>query len=130
MRMDTQFSVFLINRPGVLANVTGALAKADISILALSLADSGEHGVLRMVTDDPARTRDVLNEEHDRWTETEVLVGELDNNPGAFAAAAGQLADQSINVSYAYATAPVQSAPTLAVLKPADMAKAKQILSL
>ena len=46
-----QFSVFLVNKPGVLAQVTGALAEAKINLIAMTLVDSQEHGVLRMVTE-------------------------------------------------------------------------------
>jgi len=85
MRTDTQFSIFLVNRPGVLADVTDALSKAGVNIFALSLSDSGEHGVLRIVTTDSEQTRKVLNKTHDRWTETEILVVPMTNETGAFA---------------------------------------------
>ena len=52
MRVDTQFSVFLVNKPGVLAQVTEAIAKAKVNIVALTMMDSSEHGVLRLVADD------------------------------------------------------------------------------
>jgi hypothetical protein len=128
MQIEPQFSVFLINRPGVLAKVTGALATAGVNLKALSLADSGEQGVLRMVTDDPDKTRRILTDEHDRWTETDVLIVQLPDTPGAFAAAAEKLADRHINISYVYATADGQSQSILAVFKPADMNKARDVL--
>src|SRR5699024_10037362 len=53
----TQFSVFLVNKPGVLAQVTAALAQAKINLLAVTLVDSQEHGVLRMVTADATEAR-------------------------------------------------------------------------
>ena len=81
MKMQTQFSIFLINKPGVLAGVTEALAKAKVNIVAMALMDSGEHGTLSIVCDDPVKTRDVLGKAHDRWTESEVLVLDLDNRP-------------------------------------------------
>ena len=86
MFLQTQFSVFLVNKPGVLAAVTTALAKAKVNIIALTLMDSMEHGVLRIVCDNAGAARDVLGRCHDRWTETDVLVLELPNEPGAFAA--------------------------------------------
>ncbi len=54
VRTATQFSVFLVNKPGVLAQVTGALAHDKINIAAMTLVDSQEHGVLRMVVENPA----------------------------------------------------------------------------
>ena len=128
MRTQTQFSIFLINEPGVLASVTEALAKAHVNITALALADSGEHGVLRVVTEDEQATREVLGEAHDRWTETEVLVAELDNRPGAFAKAAQQLAEAHINILYAYSTGGAPGGKTHAVFKVSDMAKARKTL--
>jgi len=52
-RTDIQFSIFLVNKPGVLAQVTGALGEAKLNIHAMTLVDSQEHGVLRVVADDP-----------------------------------------------------------------------------
>ncbi|MBD3305885.1 ACT domain-containing protein, partial [candidate division KSB3 bacterium] len=51
MHIDTQFSIFLVNKPGVMDAVTRALAEANVNLFALSLTDSGEHGVLRVVCD-------------------------------------------------------------------------------
>ena len=70
-----QFSVFLVNKPGVLAQVTGALAAEKINLLAMTLVDSQEHGVLRMVIDNAAQARDVLKKLNLPMTETEVLCG-------------------------------------------------------
>ena len=129
MRVETQFSIFLINKPGVLAQVTGALAKARVNMMALTLMDTGEHGVLRIVTDDANTTRTVLGSAHDRWTETEVLVVEMDNRPGAFAAAAERLAEEHVNITYAYCSAGAGGGRTTAVFKILDMKKAQEVLA-
>ena len=128
MEIRTQFSVFLVNKPGVLAGVTGELRRARVNVIALTLMDSMEHGVLRVVCDRPEVAREVLGRTHDRWTETEVLVLELRNEPGAFAAVAQRLADEHINISYAYATAGARHGRTTAVFKVADMKKAQKVL--
>jgi len=128
MQTNMQFSIFLINKPGVLAAVTGALARAKVNIMALTLMDSMEHGVLRIVCDDAKTARDVLGKAHDRWTETDVLVVELENEPGAFAKVAKHLADEHINISYAYCTGGAGGGRTTAVFKVADMKKAEKIL--
>lgn len=128
MQVETQFSIFLINKPGVLASVTGALAGAKINIVALALMDSGEHGTLRIVSDDTEKTRKVLGKAHDRWTESEVLVLELENRPGAFAGVSEQLAAEHINITYAYCTGGAPSGRTTAVFKLADLKKAQRIL--
>ena len=129
MQITTQFSVYLINKPGVLADVTEALTKENINIVALALMDSGEHGALRMVCEDSDAARKVLSHIHDRWTECEVLKIELPNTPGAFAAAARKLADEHINITYSYATAGSGEGRTNAIFKVADLKKAQQILA-
>ena len=128
MHAATQFSVFLINKPGVLAAVTGALAKAGVNMNALALMDSGEHGALRIVCDDEAKTRAVLAKTHDRWTETAVLITELDNRPGAFAHVARALTDAEINIAYAYFSGEPHGGKTTTVIKVADIEKAMKVL--
>ncbi len=128
MHIETQFSIFLINKPGVLAAVTGALAKAKVNIVALTLADAGEHGVLRIVCDDQDKARTVLGRAHDQWTETDVMVMELENRPGAFANMAQRLADEHVNVSYAYCTGGAPGGRTTAVFKAPDLIHAKMVL--
>ena len=128
MRIETQFSIFLINRPGVLADLTNALAKAEVNIFALSLSDSGEHGVLRIVTTDSEKTRQVLEETHDRWTETEIIVVPMNNETGIFATLIDKLAAAKINVTYVYCTASESGGTTNAVVKLADPARALKLL--
>jgi len=128
MQVATQFSVFLVNKPGVLAQVTTALARAKINLMALTLVDSSEHGVLRIVCESPERARKVLTETHDRFTETEVIALELTNEPGAFADAAQKLAQAHININYAYCTGGAPGGKTTAIFKVADLKKAQRLL--
>jgi hypothetical protein len=129
MQVMTQFSVFLINKPGVLAGVAVALAKAHVNLTALTLMDSLEHGVMRMVCKDAEGARKVLGKTHDRWSETDVLVVELENRPGVFAQVAKKLADAHINISYAYVTGGAGDGRTTAVFKVADLKKARKVLA-
>jgi len=128
MTVRTQFSIFLINQPGVLATVTSALAKAKVNVVALTLMDSMEHGVLRVICDKADGARKVLGKAHDRWTETDVLVIELPNEPGAFSSVAELLAAEHINISYAYCTGGAGGGRTTAVFKVADLKKAQKVL--
>src|SRR5947209_10324806 len=97
---ETQFSVFLVNKPGILAQVTGALAKAKVNLQAMTLVDSQEHGVLRMVSEDADAARKALAELNLPMTETEVLVLELSNRAGALADVATVLGENHININY------------------------------
>src|SRR6266850_5892951 len=101
LKTSTQFSVFLVNKPGVLAQVTGALAAEKINLLAMTLVDSQEHGVLRMVIENPADARAVLKKLNLPMTETEVLCVDLPNRPGALADVATLLGKNHININYA-----------------------------
>ena len=129
MRVERQFSVFLVNKPGVLAQVMTALAKGKVDVLALTLVDSSEHGVLRIVCDDPPAARKVLSRISDQFTETEVLVVELTNQPGAFAGAAEKLAGAHVNINYAYCTGGAPGGRMTAIFKVADMNKALKVLA-
>jgi hypothetical protein len=124
----TQFSVFLVNKPGVLAQVTGALADAKVNLVAVTLVDSQEHGVLRMVAEKPDAARDVLKKLNLPMTETDVLCVDLPNRPGALADVATLLGKEHININYAYVTSGAPGGRTTGVFKVADQAKALRVL--
>jgi hypothetical protein len=123
-----QFSIFLVNKPGVLAQVTRALADEKINISAMTLVDSQEHGVLRMVAADAPAARKVLTALNLPMTETEVLCVELSNDPGALADVAGLLGANHININYAYCTSGAPGGRTTGVFKVADPKKAQKLL--
>ena len=124
----TQFSVFLVNKPGVLAQVTRSLAEAKLNLVAMTLVDSQEHGVLRMVIEDDAEARRVLGKLNLPMTETEVVCIDLSNRPGALADVAQLLGENHININYAYCTSGAPGGRTTGVFKVADLNKAKHVL--
>ena len=128
MNIATQFSVFMVNKPGVLAQVLGEFAQAKINIIAMTMMDSVEHGVMRIIFEAPKKAREVLLKLNMPCNEAEVLCIELDNKPGALAAVAEKLAKNHINISYAYCTAGAKGGRTTGVLKVADVKKAMRIL--
>jgi hypothetical protein len=128
VRNATQFSVFLVNKPGILAQVTRALADEKINILAMTLVDSQEHGVLRLVAQDPNSTRQVLAGLNLPMTETEVLCVDLPNQAGALADVATVLGQNHININYAYCTSGAPGGRTTGVFKTGDQAKAERLL--
>lgn len=127
-RAQTQFSVFLVNKPGVLAQVTRALGQAKINIVAMTLVDSQEHGVVRMVVDEVETAREVLQKLNLPMTETEVLCLELSNHPGALGDVATILGQNHVNINYAYCTSGAPGGRTTAILKVADVKKAERVL--
>jgi len=129
MNVEKQFSVFMVNKPGILSQMLSSLAKAKVNIVALTVVDSVEHGVMRIVSDDSEKLRDVLKRDNVQFNETDVLCVTIPNRSGAFAAITERLASTHINVSYAYCTAGAKGGKTTAVLKVADVKKAIKVLT-
>ncbi len=128
MYVTTQFSVFMVNKPGVLAHILSEFASAKINIVAMTVMDSVEHGVLRVVFDDSEKAEDILAKINMPFNTTDVLCVTLDNRAGAFSGVAEQLAASHINISYAYCTAGAKGGRTTGILKVADVKKAMKIL--
>jgi hypothetical protein len=124
-----QISVYLENKPGRLANVLKALYREKINVVALTVMDSHEHSVLRLVTDNPAKTREVAKSVGTPLAETEVLLVELRNQPGALAHVCELLGSEHINIDYAYCSSGGRNGKTLGVFKVSNAEKAMRILS-
>jgi len=131
MQLQTQYSIFLVNKPGVLANVCRTLADRKVNIMAMTLVDTSEHGVLRLVVADAdhRKTEQVLKQLNLPQAKTDVLCIELPNEPGAMAGIAEKLGRAHININYAYATGGAKGGRTTCVLKVADVKKAEKIIS-
>jgi hypothetical protein len=98
-----QISVFLENRRGRLAEVTRVLGENELNIRALSLADTSDFGVLRMIIDHPDKAYMVLKENHYTVRETDVVALEVADQPGGLAGVLQSLNEQDVNVEYLYA---------------------------
>jgi hypothetical protein len=127
-RTAIQFSVFLVNKPGVLAQVTRALADEKVNLVAMTLVDSQEHGVLRLVAANSDLARQVLTKLNLPLTETDVMCLDLSNRPGALADIAGILGSNHVNINYAYCTSGAPGGRTTGIFKVADPAKAMRVL--
>jgi len=128
MYVAPQFSVFMVNKPGVLAQVLGEFANLKVNITAITMMDSAEHGVMRVVFENAAKAREILSRLNMPYNETEVLCVNLDNRAGALATVAEKLAKGHINISYAYCTAGAKGGRTTGVLKVSDVKKAMKLL--
>src|SRR6058998_2911192 len=124
----TQLAVFLANRPGALARVCEALAKAEINIHALTTSDTADHSVVRMVVSDPTKALMLLGEAGVLALETDVLMIETANEPGVLAKIAERLAKAEINIEYAYLAGGRGAEKGLIVLRPSDVEKAQSVL--
>ena len=98
-----QISVFMENQPGRLAEMASALGDAGINIMALTLAESADFGVVRMIVSDFERAREVLRQKNFTVTETEVLAIEIPDRPGSLGRVLKVFAEKGLNVEYMYA---------------------------
>lgn len=126
---NVQFSVFLPKKPGMLGRVVQQLADRKVNILAVSMMDGTEHGVLRLVAENPDQVRRTLAEVDAPHAETAVITSTLPNRPGALAELVERLDQEHIQVLYAYCTSGVKNGKGLGVFKVSNPNKAIQVLS-
>jgi hypothetical protein len=128
MRADKQLSVFLENRPGTLARMCEALAEKGINLLAMTVSDTVDHAVVRLVVDKPAEALHLLGSSGVLVVENDVVLVEVPNRPGALAVIAKQLADNHVNIEYAYCTATENQSTGMLVLRTRDPKHALRVL--
>ncbi|MFO7955926.1 MAG: ACT domain-containing protein [Candidatus Brocadiia bacterium] len=104
-----QLSVFIENRSGRLAAATRALADEDINILALSLADTADFGILRLIVDDPEAGHTALKHGGFTVIANNVLAVEVEDKPGGLATILDALEEEEINVEYMYAFSSIRT---------------------
>ena len=98
-----QISIFLENKPGGLSGVTKVLKDAGINIRALSLADTSDFGILRLIVDDVVKAKKVLNETGFAVGRTHVIAVEVPDRPGGLHSILDLLTREGVNVEYMYA---------------------------
>jgi len=98
-----QISIFLENKPGALESVMRLLKDANINIRSLSLADTSDFGILRLIVNDANKALKVLNDNGLRVSRTSVVAVEVPNRPGGLHSILATLAQHGINVEYLYA---------------------------
>ncbi|AJE03343.1 ACT domain-containing protein [Geobacter pickeringii] len=98
-----QISIFIENKSGRLAEVTRVLGEAGINIRALSLADTSDFGILRLIVNDREKAKQVLKERGFTVSKTEVVAVEVPDCPGGLSQILQSLDRESINVEYMYA---------------------------
>jgi hypothetical protein len=127
--ISKQISVFLENKPGRLANILSALAHERVNLNAMTVMASHETGVLRFISDDLAKAHTALKGLGTRYSEAEVVLLELRNQPGAMAHICETLAGQHINVEYAYSGPGGRNGKSIGVFKVSNTEKAARVLA-
>jgi hypothetical protein len=129
MEITTQLSVFLANKPGTLAAVCDELAAHKINIYALTISDTVDHAVVRMVVSDTIKATHLLESRGVLVVENKVLMIENSNKPGSLSKIAATLAKAKVNMEYAYlATSPGEKNGLL-ILRASDVKKALKALT-
>ena len=121
-----QLSVFLENREGRLDEVLAVLASNDVNIVALSLADTSDYGMLRMIVSDPNKGRAVLKDNGITAMLTDVVALRVPHATGSLSKAMHQIVEGEVNIEYMYAFA--NGTDASAVLKTDDPARVVDIL--
>ena len=129
MRVVKQLAVFLENKPGTLAEMCDALAEKDINIMALTVSDTIDHGVVRMVVDKPDKATHLLGEGSMMVVESEVVAVEVENRPGSLAELARKCAAADVNIEYAYCTTGKSETRAALYFRTRDPQKAVEALS-
>lgn len=126
--MVKQISVFLENKEGRLAEVTKTIADSGINIRAMSIADTTDFGILRLIVNDPQRASDVLIGAEYTISVKEVVAIGIDDKPGGLSKALTCLQKDGIVIEYMYAFLGKCEGKALVILKLSDNEKAVEIL--
>ena len=129
LQLAKQLAVFLDNRPGTLGRLCEALGEAKINIFAISSSDTVDHIVFRMVVNDTARAKRILEERGTLVVSNDVLMIDGTNKPGSLAEIANKLGAAKINIEYAYSATHPTAQKGLLILRVSDPKKALKVLN-
>lgn len=123
-----QLSIFVENKQGRLAEITEIITKANANIRALSIADTTDFGILRIIVDKPDEAAACLKEAGVTVSVTNVIAIGIDDNPGAFSRPMRLLSDAGVDVEYMYAFITRKSEKAYVILRVADNDAATKVL--
>ena len=128
MEIVSEVTARLENKPGRLAKICSALAQEKVDISALSVMETEGPSVLRFVTSDLEATRTVLTSLGTEYRISEVLSVQMENRTGALAKVLERLAEEHINVEYAYVSTMAAPGKSLGIFHTSNPKRAAQIL--
>ncbi len=124
-----QISVFVENKPGRLNEVIKSLAKADVDIRALSLADTTDFGILRLIVNKPDVAAKALKDEGFMVSLTDVIAIGVSDTPGGLSSALDILTSNGIGVEYMYAFIGRDNANAMVIFRVENIADATKVLN-
>ena len=119
-----QLSVFVENKPGTLAEMTGLLGANDMDICALSVADTERYGILRLIVNNPQKAEDALKAAGFKVSLTDVIAIAVSHKPGGLSEALKYVAQAGIAVEYMYAFVSPKADTAYVILRVQDNQKA------
>lgn len=126
--MIKQISVFVENKKGRLAKITDVLGRGGIDLIALSIADTTNFGIMRCIVNDPDKAIALLKDGGFTASTTEVIVAEVTDKPGGLAHVLALLDNAGISVEYLYSFVRTPSENALILFRVEDIATATQAL--
>ena len=124
-----QLSVFVENKTGRLVEITGALAKSGVDIRALSIADTTDYGILRLIVNDPEKALESLKQSGMTVSLTTVIAVEIPDTPGALNNVVAILSENGISIEYMYAFLNPTKSSACVILRVEDNLKAAEVLN-
>ena len=124
-----QFSVFLENKKGSLAELLQLLSRYKVELRALSIADTMDFGVLRFITSNNEATRKALKDDERIFSENEVIAALMTDEPGGLASVLQYLSDRDVNVEYIYAFVVKSGESACVIIRANDNELAQQALT-
>ena len=128
MDIVKQLSIFIANKPGTLAEICEELSKYEINIYALTISDTTDHAVIRMVVSDTQKAMHLFERRGLLVVDNKVLMIENSNKPGSLAEIAKRLGKAKINIEYAYLATSPDSKKGLLIVRTDKVDKALAVL--
>lgn len=125
----SQLSIFAENKPGTLAEITHALGAAGVDIRAMSIADTSDFGIFRMIVSNTEKAKDALTKIGCIVSITQVIAVVVPDSPGALNDILTMFADNNVNLEYMYAFVTMSKQNAYAVLRVEDNNQAAKLLS-
>ena len=127
--MVYQISVFLENRAGQFAEITGVLAENKIDLRAISIAETADYGVLRLIVGDAEKATSILMQHGYLMSMTPVLVVAVSDEPGGIAPVLATMAESNIDIEYMYSLFTHREGKAYIVFRVAETEKFTQLLA-
>lgn len=126
--MPHQVSVFAKNKPGMISRITEILSSNNINIRAITISDSGDYGIIKLLLDNPMQGNECLQKEGITSTLKDIVAIKIDDSPGGLHKAASLLAGENINVEDAYGFTIREKNQAVFVFQVADVLHTEKLL--